>query len=227
MIRASGVHTTTLTYWHKEKCPQTWQLRWHAQTRARGSMISPVTTEVCPWVFTDLLCSRTSCSPKGEFLTLLLNFQHPSLPSVWGNENSRGSRVWAGVESQSQCYFPNLIIPTLWGFVRIGGNGSKGPRAGHLVDALSSVPSTIPVGPPPPGFRVLGFYVCTKTPFPRAQVWVAQGAALWNKRSEKFRTRRSEWKQVWLKDGRSWVYRDGPEARVRDLGLETELGIKG
>lgn len=53
--------------------------------------------------------------------------------------------------------------------MRTGGNGSKGPRAGHLVDALSSVPSTMPVGPPHLGFRVLGFYVCIKTPFPRAQ----------------------------------------------------------
>lgn len=102
MVRASEVHTTTLTYWHREKCPRTWLLRWHAQTRAWGAMVSPVTTEVCPWVFIDLLCSRTPCSPKGEFLTPLLNFQHLSLPSVWGNENSRDSRVWAGVESQSR-----------------------------------------------------------------------------------------------------------------------------
>lgn len=34
-----------------------------------------------------------------------------------------------------------LVRLTLWGFVRIRGNGSKEPRAGHLVDALSWISS--------------------------------------------------------------------------------------
>lgn len=125
-------------------------------------MVSAVATKVCPWVYTDLLCSRTSCLAKeGEFLAPLLHSQ--PLPSpVCEAIKTAGSPEFELDLSPVPVIFliskMALVRPTLWGFVTIRGNGSK-----ELPFGICSL-----LGSLIPASEFWGSYMCTKIPFPGA-----------------------------------------------------------